>query len=109
MKHKNSNQNEPLASEMLPEYDFAGKKRVRGKYHQAYQQGHMVQVSQEDGSVTTHYFTLEDGAVMLEPDVREYFPNSESVNQALRALIALRPGKPAKSKGLSKQRQEDGL
>jgi hypothetical protein len=31
---------------------------------------------------------------MLEPDVREYFPTSESVNSTLRALIALVPTKP---------------
>ncbi|HGJ66142.1 TPA: hypothetical protein ENS27_12290 [bacterium] len=35
----------------------------------------------------------EDGAVMLEPDVKEYFPDSESVNNALRSLISLIPDK----------------
>ncbi len=34
-------------------------------------------------------YTLEDGAVLLEPDVREYFPDSQAVNQTLRSLIAL--------------------
>jgi hypothetical protein len=29
---------------MLPEYDFTGKKGVRGKYYQAYRQGHTVKV-----------------------------------------------------------------
>ncbi len=76
---------------MLPEYDFSGKKGQRGKYHQAYERGHTVRIVQEDGSVTTQYFTLEDGAVLLEPDVREYFPNSGSVNEALRGLIKLIP------------------
>jgi len=75
--------------EMLPEYDFSGKEGVRGKYYHAYQQGHTVRVHQEDGSITTQYFTLEEGAVLLAPDVREYFPDSESVNQALRGLIRL--------------------
>jgi hypothetical protein len=37
---------------------------------------------------------LEDGAVMLEPDVRAYFPTSVSVNKALRALIEIIPQKP---------------
>jgi hypothetical protein len=77
--------------EMLPEYDFRGKQGVRGKYYQAYWQGHTVKVTQEDGTVTTQYFTLEDGAVLLSPDVRKYFPDSESVNQALRGLIKLIP------------------
>lgn len=78
---------------MLPEYDFSGKKGVRGKYHQAYQEGHIVRIHQEDGSIVTQYFTLEDGAVLLTPDVRAYFPDSDSVNQALRGLISLIPRK----------------
>lgn len=78
-------------AEMLPEYDFTGKKGIRGKYHQAYRQGHTVKVHEGDGTVSIHYFTLEDGAVMLEPDVREYFPTSESVNKTLRTLIEIAP------------------
>lgn len=80
-------------NEMLPEYDFKGKKGERGKYYQMYQQGHTVKIQEADGNVSIHYFTLEDGAVMLESDVREYFPTSESVNQALRALISIAPTK----------------
>jgi hypothetical protein len=79
--------------DMLPEYDFSGKKGVRGKYYDAYQQGHAVRVRQEDGTLITHCFTLENGAVLLTPDVRAYFPDSESVNRALRGLIALVPHK----------------
>ena len=67
--------------EMLPEYDFRGKQGTRGKYHEAYRKGHTVRIYNENGELTVHYFTLEDGAVMLEPDVREYFPTSESVNE----------------------------
>ncbi len=93
-------QREPEA-EMLPEYDFSGKKGVRGKYYRAYQQGHTVKVRQKDGSVAMQYFTLEEGAVLLAPDVREYFPDSESVNQALRGLIGLIPHK-------SPQREQRG-
>ncbi len=80
---------EYLRLAISPEYDFSGKKGVRGKYHRAYQQGHTVRIHEEDGAVTTRYFTLEEGAVLLEPDVREYFPDSASVNQALRGLIGL--------------------
>jgi len=77
--------------DMLPEYDFEGKPGERGKYYQAYRQGHSVKIHKEDGTVETHYFTLEDGAVMLEPDVSAYFPDSEATNRALRGLIALIP------------------
>lgn len=73
-------------NEMQAEYDFSGG--VRGKHHRAYRQGHAVQIAKRDGTTEIHYFTPEDGSVMLDPDVKRHFPNSESVNKALRALIA---------------------
>ena len=76
---------------MLPEYDFSNQQGVRGKYHQAYQAGHIVRVINEDQTVTVTRFELEEGAVLLEPDVRRYFPDSESVNNDLRKLIELFP------------------
>ena len=88
---------------MLPVYDLSGKEAVRGKYYQAYQQGHMTKISEEDGAVTVQNFTLQDGAVVLEPDVREYFPDSDSVNKALRSLIALIPAKAPRQTPPSKQ------
>lgn len=91
----------PQEDEMLPEYDFSGKKGTRGKYHEAYRKGHTVRIYEDDGSVNVHYFTLEDGAVMLEPDVREYFPTSESVNETLRTLIAISPSKKSAEKMVS--------
>ncbi len=60
--------NNEIETDMLPEYDFNSKKGVRGKYYHAYQQGHAVRIQQEDGSITTQYFTLEEGAVLLAPD-----------------------------------------
>jgi hypothetical protein len=80
-----------IHEEMLPEYDFSGG--VRGKHYEAYRKGHVVKISKADGSTEVQYFTLQDGAVMLEPDVRQYFPDSEAVNNALRSLIALIPRK----------------
>jgi hypothetical protein len=94
MKKHMSNPENDEVDDILPEYDFTGKKGVRGKYYQAYGQGHTVKIHQEDGAVSIQYFTLEDGAVMLEPDVRAYFPTSASVNKALRALIEIMPEKP---------------
>ena len=75
--------------DMLPEYDFTGG--VRGKHYQAYRQGHRVTIHQDDGTTIVQQFTLEDGAIMLDPDVREYFPDAASVNHALRTLIHLIP------------------
>ena len=85
-------QSNPAAEvDMHAEYDFSGKQGERGKYFQAYQAGHIVHIHHGDGTVSTQYFTLEEGAVLLAPDVRTYFPDSESVNQALRGLIELIP------------------
>ena len=96
MKKPKINRTNAAKSDMLPEYDFAGRKGVRGKYYRAYRQGHSVRVHEANGMVRVRHFTLAEGAVMLEPDVRDYFPNSEAVNSALRSLIALIPAKPAK-------------
>ncbi|MDX6499769.1 MAG: hypothetical protein QOG23_3029 [Blastocatellia bacterium] len=53
--------------EMLEEYDFSGG--VRGKYAARFAEGANV--------------------VVLDPDVAEIFTDSESVNQALRALAGI--------------------
>jgi len=88
--------------DMKAEYDFSNMKgAVRGKYCKAYRKGHMVNIHKADGTTKIQHFKLEDGAVMLEPDVRKYFVSSESVNRALRSLIAIIPEKkrkPAHSK-----------
>lgn len=79
---------------MRTEYDFSRMKGgVRGKYYNAYRAGHKVVIHQADGTTSVQYFKLEDGAVMLEPDVRRYFSTSESVNKALRSLISIIPSK----------------
>jgi len=53
--------------EMLNEYDFS--KGVRGKYVKRYAAGSNV--------------------VVLLPDIAEAFPDSESVNEALRVLLKI--------------------
>jgi len=71
--------------DMRDEYDFSGG--VRGKHFEAYRKGHTVKIYKRDGSIEVNYFTQEDGAVMLDPDVKKHFPDSKSVNKALRSLI----------------------
>lgn len=75
--------------EMRPEYDFSSG--MRGKHHQALREGYSVTVYHADGSTTVKEYELCADSVRLEPDVRAYFPDSESVNRALRGLIALIP------------------
>jgi hypothetical protein len=81
-------------AEMRAEYDLTSLgDGVRGKYYQDYRAGHTVKIHREDGSTIVQHFELEDGVVLLEPDVREYFPDSAAVNTALRCLIPLMPRK----------------
>jgi hypothetical protein len=109
MKKAKTKHHEAAQADMLSEYDFTGKKGVRGKYYRAYRQGHTVKIYKADGTVSIRYFTLEDGAVMLEPDVRRYFSNSDAVNTALRSLIALIPAKSAKRKASAKSSHKASL
>ena len=71
--------------EMMEEYDFSTG--VRGKHYKSWRAGHTVVVTNADGSIEQRHFTLQDGAVMLDPDLRARFPDSESVNMALRSLV----------------------
>lgn len=70
-KHTNNN---GLAE--IPPFDFEDSKPNR--FAAQYQEG-----------ISTHLLmTPEKATITLEPDVAEYFPDSESVNAALRTLIA---------------------
>ena len=64
--------------EMLPEYDFSHG--VRGKYYKAYTSGSNV--------------------VVLEPEVVKEFPDSKSVNEALKQLIKIIRGHKKLSGGV---------
>jgi hypothetical protein len=74
MKRVSKTKSDP---DMLAEYDFS--KGIRGKYAKRYAEGTNV--------------------VVLAPDVVEFFPDSETVNAALRDLvrIARKSGKKAAS------------
>ncbi|NJL90674.1 MAG: hypothetical protein HC916_13465 [Coleofasciculaceae cyanobacterium SM2_1_6] len=62
--------NHELEDELRPEYDFGTMKgSVRGKYVDRYRTGTNV--------------------VLLDPDVAEAFPTSDSVNEALRLLMQI--------------------
>lgn len=71
--------------EMLPEYDFSGKKSVRGKYSKAFKDGYSVRVFDGDKLVSDRFFAA------IDSDVREYFSDSREVNKALRTIISLFP------------------
>jgi len=87
--------------EMLPEYDFSGQTGIRGKYYRQLRAGYTLKVEREDGTSLVQQITRPEGTVMLDPDVREYFADAESVNAALRGLIHLVPRKRTKRKPAS--------
>jgi hypothetical protein len=74
---------------MLPEYDFS--KGVRGKHFREYQQGYTVTITHPDGTQTVEQATPNPSVIILDPDLRRYFPDSESVNRTLRTLLAIIP------------------
>lgn len=79
---------------MRAEYDFS--KAERGKFYRPLDKGYTVHVTKSDGTVVVNHYTLAEGTVLLAPDVLEYFPDSESVNEALRSLIQLMDKVPAR-------------
>lgn len=93
---KNNSNKPKKVREMRAEYDFSGG--VRGKHAAAYHQGHTVTIHKKDGTTIIQNFRLDEGTIILEPDVREYFPNAESVNNALRTLISIVPKTRKKTK-----------
>ncbi len=72
-------------------YDFTGG--VRGKHYRALRAGYTITIHQPDGETVIKNVEPHEGAIVLAPDVREYFPDSESVNTALRSIIKLIPVK----------------
>ena len=80
--------------EMRAEYDFS--KAERGKFYRPLDKGYKVRVRQSDGSIIVNHYTLAEGTVLLAPDVREYFSDSESVNEALRSIIHRMEKAPAR-------------
>jgi hypothetical protein len=74
--------------------DFSGG--IRGKHCAAYRRGHTVKVRQDDGTITVQKFIPDSDAVLIDRDVRDYFPDAASINNALRTLIGIIPHKHRK-------------
>jgi hypothetical protein len=92
--------------DILPAYNLEGKKGVWGKYARALQKRYSVRVLNEDGTVTVRDFVTKENTVLLDPDVKAYFPDLQSVNRALRSLIDLIPEK--KARGVTENRGRHG-
>ncbi len=79
---------------MRTEYDFS--EAERGKFYRPLDKGYKVHVHQTEGTEFVNHYTLTEGTVLLAPDVREYFTDSETVNDALRSLIQLKEKVPTR-------------
>lgn len=84
-----------MDDDLRPEYDFHQllKGSVRGKHYNAMQAGYTITIHKADGTTEVKEVKPRPGTVVLAPDVQEYFPDSESVNETLRSLIRLIPAK----------------
>lgn len=71
MKKKTTSKSNAKVREMRSEYDFSGG--VRGKHAKRYKEGSNI--------------------VLIDPDVAKVFPDSKSVNEALRALLPIIAGR----------------
>lgn len=89
MSNEESSASFDESGEMQPEYDFS--EGVRGKHRLAYHSGYTVHIHRADGSIVEEEHVPPPRTVVLDPDVFAYFPDSESVNRALRALIEIVP------------------
>jgi len=85
--------------EMRTEYDFSGAARGSA-YRSALKEGYTIREEHPDGTVTVTLVPPEN-TIVLEPDVQAYFPDSESVNRALRTIITLFPKSKAKGRETS--------
>ena len=94
MSNTKSDRAQTPDDEMRSEYDFS--QGVRGKHVAAMQDGYTITIQRADGTTVTREVKPTEGAIVLEPDVLRYFPDSESVNRALRTLIALFPKEPVR-------------
>ena len=70
---------------MLDEYDFSAG--IRGKYAKRYAEGTNV--------------------VVIDPDIIKYFPDNESVNNALRSLAAIIEGRVKPGQTVSSARPNE--
>lgn len=91
MNNLNTNIDTSLDEDLLPEYDFTNG--IRGKHYQNYKHGHSVTIYHEDGTKTVQEVPPENDLIILDPDVKKYFPDSKTVNSTLRSLIKLIPEK----------------
>jgi hypothetical protein len=95
-----------LEDDIRDEYDFSA-----GERHVAYRsldRGYTIREERADGTVLETQVPPRGEVIILDGDVRKYFPDSDSVNRALRSIIALFPKpleEPAHKQGSQPRRR----
>jgi hypothetical protein len=77
--------------EMPSEIDFS--KGKRGLHYIDPAAAHTVRIFKEDGTVEVQHHQPALGTFRLDFDLQKKFPNSESVNKALRSYLATVEGR----------------
>ena len=63
-------------NDMHTEYDSTDG--VRGKHYRTMQTGYTITIHKADGTTVVKEVVPKEGVIVLEPDVRSYFSDSES-------------------------------
>lgn len=90
---------------LRPEYDLSTCKQVgeRGRHAKRMREGYTTEVTHGDGTKTITHYQVPPDSVVIDCDVRVYFPDSEAINHALHGLIALIPKKSVARKNTAKK------
>lgn len=87
MQKKASERMPPAEDALRKEYDFS--QAVRGKHYRPLHDGYTIKIHKTDGTTEVQQVMFEPGTVRLDPDLQEYFPDSQTVNRALRSLMTM--------------------
>lgn len=87
MKKASSESTQQTGEELRPEYDFSNA--VRGKHYHPLHEGYTIKIHKADGTTEVQQVMFEPGTVRLDPDIQEYFPDSQAVNRTLRSLLTI--------------------
>jgi hypothetical protein len=87
MKKGSSKHIQPVEDILRKEYDFS--QAVRGQHYRPLHEGYTIKIHKADGTTEVQQVVFEPGTVRLDPDLQEYFPDSQAVNRTLRSLLTM--------------------
>jgi uncharacterized protein YaiL (DUF2058 family) len=90
MKIAKTNKSQPKG-DMLPDYDFSKGEKIN--YAKKFSDGATITIHSSNGKAPKKKIIQKQSLVILDADVSKFFPDTKSVNSALRHLIAALPKK----------------